>query len=72
LQISAAANSPKWAWAGFFYGLGGFQLFDGIIDHKVLRLHQVRYVENLFVWAIAGPDPAPKIVGFSSNHYTCI
>ncbi|MFC6996504.1 DUF2243 domain-containing protein [Rufibacter roseus] len=35
------------AWAGFFLGLGGFQLFDGIVDHKVLRLHQVRYVDNL-------------------------
>lgn len=34
------------AWSGFFVGLGGFQLFDGIIDHKVLRLHQIRYVEN--------------------------
>jgi uncharacterized membrane protein len=42
--------APKWAWAGFFYGLGSFQLFDGIIDHKVLRLHQVRYVENLFIY----------------------
>lgn len=34
-------------WAGLFLGLGGFQLFDGIIDHKILKLHQVRYVENL-------------------------
>ncbi|MBT2442093.1 DUF2243 domain-containing protein [Streptomyces sp. ISL-36] len=31
------------AWAGFFLGLGIFQLFDGIVDHKLLRLHQVRY-----------------------------
>ena len=31
------------AWAGFFLGLGGFQLWDGVVDHKVLRLHQVRY-----------------------------
>ena len=23
-------------------GAGGFNLFDGIVDHKVLRLHQVR------------------------------
>lgn len=38
------------SWAGFFLGLGGFQLFDGIIDHKVLRLHQIRYVENLFIY----------------------
>ncbi|MEU9419042.1 DUF2243 domain-containing protein [Streptomyces sp. NPDC048272] len=31
------------AWAGFFLGLGIFQLFDGIVDHKLLRLHQIRY-----------------------------
>lgn len=31
------------AWAGVFLGLGTFQLFDGIVDHKVLRLHQIRY-----------------------------
>jgi uncharacterized membrane protein len=41
------------AWAGFFFGLGGFQLFDGIVDHKILRLHQVRYVENLLPYDIA-------------------
>lgn len=41
------------AWTGFFLGLGGFQLFDGIIDHKVLRTHQIRYVENLLPYDIA-------------------
>lgn len=30
-------------WAGGFLGAGGFQLFDGIINHKLLRLHQIRY-----------------------------
>jgi len=40
------------AWAGFFYGLGAFQLFDGIVDHKVLRLHQIRYVDNLLVYDV--------------------
>lgn len=30
-------------WAGLFLGLSGFQLFDGIVNHKVLRIHQVRY-----------------------------
>ncbi|MFI9152287.1 DUF2243 domain-containing protein [Streptomyces sp. NPDC053367] len=29
--------------AGFFLGLGVFQLFDGVVDHKLLRLHQIRY-----------------------------
>lgn len=49
---------PKSAWAGLFLGAGGFQLFDGIIDHKLLRLHQIRYVDNLLVydivWNLAG------------------
>lgn len=41
------------AWAGLFIGLGSFQLFDGIIDHKVLRLHQVRYVDNILPYDLA-------------------
>lgn len=45
------ALSPAWAWAGLFFGLGGFQLFDGIVDHKLLRVHQIRYgVDNLFIY----------------------
>ena len=45
-------------WAGFFLGLGGFQLFDGLVDHKLLRVHQVRYGVDLLpydlAWNIAG------------------
>ncbi|WP_037681605.1 DUF2243 domain-containing protein [Streptomyces cellulosae] len=37
----ALARTP--AWAGFFLGMGTFQLYDGIVDHKLLRLHQIRY-----------------------------
>ena len=44
---------PRWAWAGFFLGAGSFQLFDGIIDHKVLQLHQVRYGVYLLPYDIA-------------------
>ena len=45
--------------AGFFIGMGGFQLFDGIVDHKILRLHQIRYgIDYLLlydiVWNTAG------------------
>ncbi|MGM9956508.1 MAG: DUF2243 domain-containing protein [Peribacillus sp.] len=28
---------------GVFLGAGGFQLYDGIIQHKLMRLHQIRY-----------------------------
>lgn len=42
------------AWSGFFLGAGGFQLFDGVANHKILRLHQVRYdVESLVPYDIA-------------------
>ncbi|GAA3920544.1 hypothetical protein GCM10022244_32110 [Streptomyces gulbargensis] len=37
------ALAPAHARAGFFLGLGVFQLFDGVVDHKLLRLHQIRY-----------------------------
>jgi uncharacterized membrane protein len=48
------ALAPVSAWAGFFLGLGAFQLFDGIVDHKLLRLHQVRYgVDDLFAYDLA-------------------
>lgn len=36
-------------WGAFLTGAGVFQLFDGLIDHKVLRVHQIRYgVDNLW------------------------
>ncbi|PAZ09810.1 hypothetical protein CLM62_44460 [Streptomyces sp. SA15] len=52
------ALAPVHAWSGFFLGLGIFQLFDGIVDHKLLRLHQVRYGVDVtpydWAWNIAG------------------
>lgn len=43
--------ATDWAWSGFFIGMGGFQLFDGIVDHKILRVHQIRYgVDNLWLY----------------------
>ena len=49
---------PVSAWGGFFLGAGVFQLFDGLVDHKLLGLHQVRYGVELLpydlAWNIAG------------------
>ena len=40
--------------AGFLLGAGGFQLFDGIVNHKILRLHQVREgVDDLLPYDLA-------------------
>lgn len=50
---SRQALASTAAWSGFFIGLGGFQLFDGLIDHKILRLHQIRYgIDNLLIYDI--------------------
>jgi uncharacterized membrane protein len=37
------AWSKQRHWAGFCLGLGGFQLYDGTIQHKWWHLHQIRY-----------------------------
>lgn len=45
--------AARWAWAGLFLGMGGFQLFDGIVSHKILRIHQIRYDVDLLVYDLA-------------------
>jgi uncharacterized membrane protein len=38
-------------WAGVLLGGGGFQLFDGVVNHKILQLHPVREgAENILVY----------------------
>ena len=32
----------RW-WGGLLAGAGGFQLYDGTVQHKLLDLHQIRY-----------------------------
>lgn len=39
--------------AGALLGAGAFQLFDGVVVHKVLRLHQVRYDVELLPYDAA-------------------
>ncbi|AEE44840.1 DUF2243 domain-containing protein [Cellulomonas fimi] len=41
------------AWSGALLGAGAFQLFDGVVNHKVLRLHQVRYDVDLLPYDVA-------------------
>ena len=42
----------RW-WVGIFLGAGAFQLWDGIIHHKLLRIHQIRYGVELLPYDIA-------------------
>lgn len=57
-QFSTFMNSRLF-WSGVFMGGGGFQLFDGTVNHKVLRLHPVREgAENILPydvgWLVSG------------------
>jgi uncharacterized membrane protein len=38
----ASPDPPRLALAGILLGAGGFNLYDGTIQHKLLGLHQVR------------------------------
>jgi uncharacterized membrane protein len=52
------AFAPMRWWGAVLLGAGAFQLWDGVVDHKVLRVHQVRYGVDLtgydLLWNGAG------------------
>jgi uncharacterized membrane protein len=52
------ATVPKRMWAGALLGWGGFQVYDGLVQHKLLGLHQIRYGVDLLpydlAWNLAG------------------
>jgi uncharacterized membrane protein len=43
-----------WArWTGaVLAGVGAFQLLDGVVDHKILGIHQIRYGVDLLVYDV--------------------
>jgi uncharacterized membrane protein len=56
----------RWA-GGVLTGAGGFQLYDGVVHHKVMGLHEIRYVADVLpydiVWnVIAVTLLAPGVV----------
>ncbi|WP_027410681.1 DUF2243 domain-containing protein [Anoxybacteroides tepidamans] len=42
LRRRNALRLTRW-WGGVLLGAGIFQLYDGTIQHKLMRLHQIRY-----------------------------
>jgi uncharacterized membrane protein len=52
LRRRHAFSAARW-WGGLLVGAGAFQLYDGTIQHKLLRLHQIRYDVDLapYDWA---------------------
>ena len=50
--------------AGVLLGMGGFQLFDGVVNHKLLRLHQIREdTDNLLTYDLVWNAAAIAAVG---------
>jgi len=49
----AGTLAPRHALAGLLLGLGGFQLFDGLVDHKLLDVHEIRYGVDLLPYDLA-------------------
>lgn len=43
---------PKRWWGSVLLGAGIFQLYDGIIQHKIMRIHQIRYVDHVLLYDI--------------------
>lgn len=57
LRHRGAVRWSRW-WGGVLLGAGGFQVYDGLVQHKLLGLHQVRYGVHLLpydlAWNLAG------------------
>jgi uncharacterized membrane protein len=49
LRRRGALSWPRW-WGGVLVGSGGFQLYDGIVNHKLLGVHQIRYVDDVLAY----------------------
>lgn len=44
-----AFRPSRW-WGGVLLGAGAFQLYDGTVQHKLMRIHQIRYVDHVIVY----------------------
>jgi uncharacterized membrane protein len=51
LRRRRAFSRHRWL-GGLLVGAGGFQLYDGLMHHKVMGLHQIRYVPNVLPYDV--------------------
>lgn len=49
LRRKGQFSLKRW-WGGSMIGSGGFQLYDGTIQHKLMRIHQIRYVDEVIIY----------------------
>lgn len=51
IRRRADVSWPQWI-GSVVLGIGFFQLFDGLVDHKLLRIHQIRYDVDLLPYDV--------------------
>jgi len=51
LRRRSALSWLRWT-GGVLTGAGAFQLYDGLVQHKLWGIHQIRYVEDLLAYDI--------------------
>jgi uncharacterized membrane protein len=52
IRRNDALLSTRW-WSGALLGSGVFQLYDGIVQHKLMELHQIRYDVDITPYDLA-------------------
>ena len=62
LRRRGALDVHRW-WALVLLGAGAFQLWDGVVDHKLLRVHQVRYGVDLTGYDVGWIVPGALLLG---------
>jgi len=51
LRRKGQFSIKRW-WGGSLIGSGSFQLYDGTIQHKLMKIHQIRYVDSVIVYDV--------------------
>ena len=52
LRRRGAVRWSRW-WGAVLIGAGGFQVYDGLVQHKIFGLHQIRYGVDLVPYDLA-------------------
>ena len=61
LRRKKGLRKKRW-WGGILLGAGGFQLYDGTVQHKLMGLHQIRYVDNLLIYDVVWNTSAAAMI----------
>ncbi len=61
LRRRRALRWPRWI-GGVLLGAGAFQLYDGLVHHKVLGVHQIRYEPDVLPYDIVWNASAAAMI----------